>query len=228
VNIHLFHDASNLVALSVSPSLYSENRRRALNYTLDKINQNYYINETDSSTAIFGDFNFRLDLGPLIDKYTLTPKNIGINETEESVERTFRNTDKRITFVISEKKFKWNHNSSIHDEIKNLKEFDREILMCQQPLYEFTCKFPPSYPFVEDLVNVKKYMETRCPAWCDRVIFNNDMNQLVVNDSSTEYDMIGLETPMGDHKVIRFNLIFYYFYYRKYIQNLFLAGVFII
>jgi len=201
VNVHLFHDASNLVALSVSPSLYSENRRRALKYTLEKINENRYLTEFDSYTAIFGDFNFRLDLGPLIDKYTSTTKNSGINENEESTAKTFKDTDKRDIFVISEKKFKWNRSSSIQDEIYTLREFDREIQMCHEPLYEFPYNFPPSYPFVEDLVNVEKYMETRCPAWCDRVVFDKNMSQLVTNEPSTEYDMIGLKAPMGDHKV---------------------------
>ncbi len=201
MNVHLFHDASNLVALSVSPSLYSENRRRALKYTLEKINENRYLTEFDSYTAIFGDFNFRLDLGPLIDKYTSTTKNSGINENEESTAKTFKDTDKRDIFVISEKKFKWNRSSSIQDEIYTLREFDREIQMCHEPLYEFPYNFPPSYPFVEDLVNVEKYMETRCPAWCDRVVFDKNMSQLVTNEPSTEYDMIGLKAPMGDHKV---------------------------
>ncbi|CAL8391268.1 unnamed protein product [Arctogadus glacialis] len=35
VNIHLFHDASNLVALEKSPSVYSGTRQKALGYVLD-------------------------------------------------------------------------------------------------------------------------------------------------------------------------------------------------
>lgn len=36
VNIHLFHDASNLVAWENSPSVYSDTRQKALGYVLDR------------------------------------------------------------------------------------------------------------------------------------------------------------------------------------------------
>jgi len=36
VNIHLFHDASNLVAWEKSPSVYSGTRQKALGYALDR------------------------------------------------------------------------------------------------------------------------------------------------------------------------------------------------
>lgn len=36
VNIHLFHDASNLVAWETSPSVYAGIRHKALAYVLDR------------------------------------------------------------------------------------------------------------------------------------------------------------------------------------------------
>ena len=36
VNVHLFHDASNLIACNASPSVYSDNRRTALRYVIDR------------------------------------------------------------------------------------------------------------------------------------------------------------------------------------------------
>lgn len=36
VNIHLFHDASNLIAWETSPSVYSGIRHKALGYVLDR------------------------------------------------------------------------------------------------------------------------------------------------------------------------------------------------
>lgn len=36
VNLHLFHDASNLVSSDCSPSVYSSNRRRALTHVLTR------------------------------------------------------------------------------------------------------------------------------------------------------------------------------------------------
>ena len=36
LNVHLFHDASNLLAAERSPSIYSKCRRNALKFTLEK------------------------------------------------------------------------------------------------------------------------------------------------------------------------------------------------
>lgn len=84
-----------------------------------------------------------------------------------------------------------------------LRDFDKEMSLLDEDLYEFTRSFPPSYPFMEDLVNHLKYMETRCPAWCDRVVFNKQLHNLLINEPNCQYDMIGLQAPMGDHKVSR-------------------------
>ncbi|XP_054745740.1 inositol polyphosphate-5-phosphatase A isoform X2 [Anastrepha obliqua] len=59
VNIHLFHDASNLKAREEYPSVYSQRRRQALIHTLerfltDKVNE-------PVPYFVFGDFNFRCD-----------------------------------------------------------------------------------------------------------------------------------------------------------------------
>ena len=37
VNIHLFHDASNLKSVEKTPSIYVDFRQRALQYTLDRV-----------------------------------------------------------------------------------------------------------------------------------------------------------------------------------------------
>lgn len=36
VNVHLFHDASNLIACNSSPSVYSKNRKTALRYVISR------------------------------------------------------------------------------------------------------------------------------------------------------------------------------------------------
>lgn len=56
VNIHLFHDASNLIALKESPSPYCKNRQNALKYTLDRFLKDEFEN---LPCFIFGDLNFR-------------------------------------------------------------------------------------------------------------------------------------------------------------------------
>jgi hypothetical protein len=47
-----------------SPSIYSQYRKRALDYSLLKIEQNKL--GDNELNAVFGDFNFRLDLNTLI------------------------------------------------------------------------------------------------------------------------------------------------------------------
>lgn len=58
VNIHLFHDASNLVSMSSYPSVYCRNRQRALEHTLYRFHNDPYDNVP---YFVFGDFNFRTD-----------------------------------------------------------------------------------------------------------------------------------------------------------------------
>ena len=59
-----------------------------------------------------------------------------------------------------------------------------------------------SYPFEEELSLPEKYMETRCPAWCDRVILNKNLKEkLDKHSTNIQYDMIGEKICMGDHKV---------------------------
>ena len=81
VNVHLFHDASNLLAAAQSPSVYSEFRKNALQYTLKKYEHAFMsiidaflcfslpLNPSERFVpfAIFGDFNFRLDAHRLLE-----------------------------------------------------------------------------------------------------------------------------------------------------------------
>ncbi|KAF7247220.1 Type I inositol 1,4,5-trisphosphate 5-phosphatase [Varanus komodoensis] len=64
VNIHLFHDASNLVAWETSPSVYSGIRNKALGYVLDRIIDQRF---ERISYFVFGDFNFRLDAKSVVE-----------------------------------------------------------------------------------------------------------------------------------------------------------------
>ncbi|XP_050337784.1 inositol polyphosphate-5-phosphatase A isoform X2 [Bactrocera neohumeralis] len=64
VNMHLFHDASNLTALIEFPSVYSQRRRKALIHTLQRFDM-----DKDNEIVpyfLFGDFNFRSDSAGVI------------------------------------------------------------------------------------------------------------------------------------------------------------------
>jgi len=67
-NVHLFHDESNLALIHENPSLYSDNRKRALDFVLERINQQN--NGCSTPLFIFGDLNFRLNAPSFLNKLT--------------------------------------------------------------------------------------------------------------------------------------------------------------
>lgn len=90
VNVHLFHDASNLIACNSSPSIYSANRKNALRYVINRLIPSHACSVCCSRVGshlfptvvsprrisdarhppapffLFGDFNFRLDALSLV------------------------------------------------------------------------------------------------------------------------------------------------------------------
>ena len=87
-----------------------------------------------------------------------------------------------------------------------LLEFDKELSVFKDRLYELDISFPPSYPYSEDSSQGEQYMNTRCPAWCDRILMSLSAKELVLKSESEEkvatYDHIGPNVCMGDHKVM--------------------------
>ncbi|VDN56245.1 unnamed protein product [Dracunculus medinensis] len=69
VNVHLFHDDSNIALIQENPLMYSENRKRALNYVLDEVSRNC-IKQNDTPLFIFGDLNFRLNCLTFLNRIT--------------------------------------------------------------------------------------------------------------------------------------------------------------
>lgn len=75
-------------------------------------------------------------------------------------------------------------------------------------LTEFPVTFPPSYPFEEKITQAASYMQTRCPAWCDRVLLSHTARKLISDDDNdVEYGLMGRNICMGDHKVSVFYLL---------------------
>lgn len=64
VNIHLFHDASNLAACEDFPSVYCKSRRRALVHTMER----FHTDRLNGAAPyfVFGDFNFRCDTAGVV------------------------------------------------------------------------------------------------------------------------------------------------------------------
>jgi inositol-1,4,5-trisphosphate 5-phosphatase len=72
VNIHMFHDEDNIVALEKSPSVYSSYRRKALEFTFSCLSETLGHREAeDEPLFLYGDFNFRLDFSAVV-KHILT------------------------------------------------------------------------------------------------------------------------------------------------------------
>ncbi|CAG4970705.1 unnamed protein product [Colias eurytheme] len=181
VNIHLFHDASNLLALEPFPSVYCRSRRRALRHTLRHLH-------SDVNAApyfIFGDFNFRTDTGAVVKKVTedLQASRVqnGANVDSSKLQYRSKNDDRTI-LTIGKKEFAHVDHQKIFRESWLLK-YDRELEALRPHLYEFPVKFPPSYPFEEDVHLPTHYMKTRCPAWCDRILLSQSA-RLLVQDRS--------------------------------------------
>ncbi|EFA09776.1 inositol polyphosphate-5-phosphatase A isoform X1 [Tribolium castaneum] len=203
VNIHLFHDASNFIAMESYPSVYCKNRRRALEHTLQRFHNDRY---GKAPYFVFGDFNFRTDTEGVIKKLTegLTTTRLQNNKNNDYTKLQFANEDSQLVLTVGKKEF----NHLDHQKVfltpspTWLKTFDKELEAFEKYLTEYPITFPPSYPFEENVSHARSYMQTRCPAWCDRVLLSHTAKQLVDEDEKVEYGLMGLDTCMGDHKPV--------------------------
>lgn len=291
VNIHLFHDASNLIAMEKTPSPYAQDRQRALEFTLEKIalplkgtweqSQQQQTNQKDRSKQsiphlevplfIFGDFNFRLDTSKVVHRITegvspVIKRSADSNEVLEFVYHRKNENDKltsthsatknkyndqqacvqrvdskdddgnsnylesgtgRVVMTVGKKLFDCENLDETFRATKNtkwLQELDNELDRFKSKLMELKISFSPSYPFKEDTTGGYSYMKTRCPAWCDRILFNTAASKLIYGTSLSRanieeldsekrlellqnrgdviYRLMGNSVPMGDHKPV--------------------------
>uniref|UniRef100_A0A182K5L8 inositol-polyphosphate 5-phosphatase n=1 Tax=Anopheles christyi TaxID=43041 RepID=A0A182K5L8_9DIPT len=211
VNIHLFHDASNLEACEEYPSVYCKSRRRALVHTLERFHKDTV--NRPVPYFVFGDFNFRCDTEGVIKKLTedLTMHRVQ-NTKNDSTKVQYRDAAGTNVLTVGKKEFS-HCDQSKFKEIW-LRQFDRELESLRSILYEFPITFPPSYPYEEDPIQPGSYMATRCPAWCDRILASPAARKLICEDGPDEskggdsddtavsYGIIGANICMGDHKPV--------------------------
>ncbi|XP_061645354.1 inositol polyphosphate-5-phosphatase A-like isoform X2 [Phyllopteryx taeniolatus] len=205
VNIHLFHDASNLVAWEKSPSVYSGTRQKALRYVLDRITDQRF---EKVPYFVFGDFNFRLDSKQTFCS-TATMQTVRTTDTNEVDKLIFRerDNDRKVVLQLEKKLFSYvNQDVFRENNGTSLLEYDKELSVFKDRLHELEISFPPSYPYSEDSSQGKQYMNTRCPAWCDRILMSSSAKDLVLKPENEEkslvYDNIGANVCMGDHKPV--------------------------
>ncbi|XP_053677983.1 uncharacterized protein LOC128728387 [Anopheles nili] len=219
VNIHLFHDASNLEACEEYPSVYCKSRRRALVHTLERFHKDTV--NRPVPYFVFGDFNFRCDTEGVIKKLTedLTMHRVH-NTKNDSTKVQYRDSAGSNVLTVGKKEFFHCDQSTFKENW--LRQFDRELDSLRSILYEYPITFPPSYPFEEDPSQPDAYMATRCPAWCDRILISPAARKLISDERAfagtglsnnqsdknpgaviaVNYGIIGENVCMGDHKPV--------------------------
>ncbi|KAI8114844.1 4, Type I inositol 1 [Lucilia cuprina] len=205
VNIHLFHDASNLAACEEFPSVYCKTRRRALVHTLER----FHLDEKNGLAPffVFGDFNFRCDTEGVIKELTENLTAHRIHSTKNDCTKVhYRNAGGDNILTVGKKEF--NHaDHQLKFKESWLKKFDRELEPLTEFLIEFPINFPPSYPYEEDPEMPTDYMSTRCPSWCDRILMSVQAKEIIhKTESPNIYSIMGEEVCMGDHKPVYLNI----------------------
>ncbi|XP_070690464.1 inositol polyphosphate-5-phosphatase A [Pempheris klunzingeri] len=212
VNVHLFHDASNLIACNSSPSVYSANRKNALRYVINRISDSRY---TPLPFFVFGDFNFRLDTLSLVQHLSTsadvqTVKKDSSNEVAKIICEE-KDNDHQVLLHIEEKLFAYLHQAIFReDNGRALLKYDKEVAAFDDVVTEEDIKFPPSYPYSEEYTKPTQYMNTRCPAWCDRILMSHTGQEFIHRgddgEKSVVYDTVGPNVCMGDHKPVFLSL----------------------
>lgn len=191
------------------PSSYTKNRQGALDYTLNRIQNDKYENVP---FFIFGDFNFRLDTQAVIEKITdkAPPVQVKSAKNGDVTKVLFRDPkdENKVVLTVERKVFSLqDHEEAFYrNGGKWLQEHDKEPGLFKDRLFEFDIAFPPSYPFKEESSGPSSYMRTRCPAWCDRILLSKSARALVYTGpdeaGKVEYHIMGPNVCMGDHKPV--------------------------
>jgi len=204
LNIHLFHDASNFTAKD-SPEFYSEKRRNALKYVLNKLKTDYP-DLHKNPMYMFGDFNFRLNTKDVIE-YLCGGTTQSQTFTDSGDLKTIdflRAMDRQTILKLEVKKFDYyDMGRFTMKAAKEFRKFDHEYHTFVGDLHELPVRFPPSYPYSEDLSCGNQFLGTRCPSWCDR-IFASPAGMKAVKDSPVEpvYNSLSPDGCVGDHKPV--------------------------
>lgn len=155
---------------------------------------------------IFGDFNFRLNTKGVLELFR---KELLEHVDDELCENDKLKVDSKVFSVLNhEKRFKEEYDwvifviaiffsaltafyyqgvifeclLTLHVSLQ-VHSFEFEAGQFSDHLTEGDLKFHPTYPFDEEVGNT--FMKTRCPAWCDRVLYTHDATSLMTSVSSS-------------------------------------------
>ncbi|XP_071947018.1 inositol polyphosphate-5-phosphatase A-like isoform X2 [Antedon mediterranea] len=201
INLHLFHDASNVIAMQSFPSTYSNKRKKALLAVLDRLENDQH---DKVPYFVFGDFNFRLDTHDVVKALTTSASGEYIKEDNDVVKVIFTENGNSGKVVLTLEKKKFEASEISPNKAKWLLQFDKEAGSFSEHFLEHEKSFAPSYPYSEDMNQGENYMQTRVPSWCDRVFYSKSANEslIMTNDNQAEYEVIGADVCMGDHKPV--------------------------
>uniref|UniRef100_A0A1I8BEF9 inositol-polyphosphate 5-phosphatase n=1 Tax=Meloidogyne hapla TaxID=6305 RepID=A0A1I8BEF9_MELHA len=107
---------------------------------------------------------------------------------------------------VGRKRFEYFDEKWLLSEWRVYREDDCELN--EFPLKELFLQFPPTYPWSEEPGSHNTLMKTRAPAWCDRILFNNNACNLLNhsnNDSlncNNFYRSFAMDDCIGDHKPV--------------------------
>lgn len=201
VNVHLFHDASNLVAIRDSPSVYANNRNTALRYVHECAQRTC---KDKAPLFVFGDMNFRLNLQGVLQCMSSEKPNKAIKYVEGKVARITLSSaeDDESPIIVEDKNFKCSLTGRFLEENgSKYRVYDIEAGNLTDILTELPVGFEPSYPYQETADKPRAFLNKRCPAWCDRVLMSNATKALI-DTTTVDYDIMGRSVCMGDHKPV--------------------------
>jgi len=227
VNLHNFHDASNLEAHSLEvatcgSSQYAEARRHALVGFMQHIRQKGMLRTV--KMFLFGDFNFRLQLAKSFRWLTLQmldeapagqiPAAKVVDERTSDAAQLFsvsaagrtelaRLATKELVFPVDQQSV----TDHVFHSTQGLSSFDFELsrfnfeahnVFPEGGLQELPRDFSPTYPWA---IDEPAYAPTRMPAWCDRVLMSNPAMDIVMQ-AHFLYTACPREYLTGDHKPV--------------------------
>lgn len=114
-----------------------------------------------------------------------------------------KNPDNGYILRIGKKSFELIEPKKLVDEWSSFRSDDTEISYFPT-LHEMPISFPPTYPWSENPEKHQYFMGTRAPAWCDRILMNENVwKNLISNASSSSYMSFGFDACIGDHKPVK-------------------------
>ncbi|EOD26691.1 hypothetical protein EMIHUDRAFT_443392 [Emiliania huxleyi CCMP1516] len=215
VNVHNFHDESNLAALAAGASTYASCRQQALSLVTAALlglrgggaAGGGAAPAPASAAFLFGDFNFRLDLAHAVsllcgaEGLQRARAVAAADATPLRLETSGGGGEGGDGYLLlGPKQFELSQPSLLARKLTELRGSDRELAAfsasaeCALPLEELPLAFPPSYAYREGKGDGTPPDEAgwcdllaskRCPAWCDRVLMDRTGGALVAASAVT-------------------------------------------